>query len=60
MNEPYKSYFEKYLTLTEQVVALAEEYHEFRDITAATELADKFYELIHLEDQKGHKIIEDM
>lgn len=60
MNELYKSYFEKYLTLCERVVALAEEYHETRAITAATELADKFYELIQLEDPKGHKIIEDM
>lgn len=60
MNEPYKSYFERYVTLCEQVVSLAEEYHETRAITAATQLADKFYELIQMEGYNGHKLYEDM
>ena len=60
MNESYKSYFERYVTLCEQVVSLAEEYHETRAITAATQLADKFYELIQMEGYNGHKFWEDM
>ena len=49
MNEPYKSYFEKYAELCGKAVALAKEYHETRAITAATELADTFYEIIKME-----------
>ena len=49
MNEPYNSYFKRYSKLCEEAVALAEEYHETRDITAATKLADTFYEIIKME-----------
>ena len=48
MNESYKMDIEKYLNLSKRIVALAEEYHKTKAITAATELADNIYELIQL------------